>query len=102
MQRLACDELFSDLTLERGAVRSMLRHGFHPPEARQRWSIPFAQYVHPEGRTPPPGQLRTAIDSTGGALDPRTLTLLLGRQGPRQQIKTALDRRQKMRDAARE
>src|SRR5580704_3516499 len=59
MQRLTCDELFSDLTLERDAVRSMLRHGFHPPEARQRWSIPFPQSVHPQGRTPKRGPFST-------------------------------------------
>jgi hypothetical protein len=39
----------------------MLRHGFHPPEARQRWSIPFAQYVHPEGRTPDTDSYLTLI-----------------------------------------
>ena len=53
VQRLAGNELLGDLPLERGAVRSVLRHGFHPPEARQGGSNPIAQSVHPQGRTPP-------------------------------------------------
>ena len=52
MQRLACDELPSNLPLERGAVRPMLRHGFHPPEAQQGGSIQITRFVHPQGRTP--------------------------------------------------
>jgi len=52
VQRLTGDEFLGDLSLERRAVRSVLRHGFHPPEAQQEWSNPFAQTVHPEGRTP--------------------------------------------------
>jgi hypothetical protein len=35
VQRLARDELLSNLSLERRAVRSMPRHGSHPPEAQR-------------------------------------------------------------------
>src|SRR5580704_8386409 len=52
VQRLSRNELLSNLPLECRAVRSMLRHGFHPPEAQQAWSNPIAQSVHPQGRTP--------------------------------------------------
>jgi hypothetical protein len=34
VQRLARDELLSNLPFECGAVGPMLRHGFHSPEAR--------------------------------------------------------------------
>ena len=42
VQRLAGNELLSNLPLERGAVGPVLRHGFHPPEAQQRGSIQIA------------------------------------------------------------
>jgi hypothetical protein len=35
VQRLTSDEFFSNLPCERGAVRSIPRHGFHAPEAQQ-------------------------------------------------------------------
>src|SRR5271170_2478017 len=52
MQRLAGDELLCNLSLERGAVGTMLGHGFHPLKAQHRWSIPNPLPVHPQGRTP--------------------------------------------------
>src|SRR5260221_1301107 len=52
MQRLAGDELLRDLPLERGAVRAMLDHGFHPLKAQHHGSIQTLHAVHPEGRTP--------------------------------------------------
>ena len=60
------DELLSNLPLERGAVRSMLRHGFHPPEAQQGGSFQIAQSVHPQGRIPFPGDYSTLIDTPRG------------------------------------
>jgi hypothetical protein len=61
VQCLACDELLNDLPLERGAVRSMFRHDFHPLEAQQGGSISIAHSVHPQGRTPKGGSGFTAI-----------------------------------------
>jgi hypothetical protein len=52
VQRLARDEFLSNLAFECGAVRSVLRHDFHSPEAQQRGSIQIVHSVHPEGRTP--------------------------------------------------
>jgi hypothetical protein len=63
MQGLAGDVFFSDLPLERDAVRSMSGHGFHPLKAQHPWSIPYAQVVHSQGRTP------LAWDDWGGFYD---------------------------------
>jgi hypothetical protein len=52
MQRLAGDELLRNLPLERGAVRAMLGHGFHPLKAQHHGSIQILHSVHREGRTP--------------------------------------------------
>lgn len=52
MQRLPCDELLGNLSLECGAVGPVSRHGFHPPEAQQRGSIQIAHSVHRQGCTP--------------------------------------------------
>src|SRR5208282_5602001 len=52
MERLTGDELLRHLALKRGAVRTMLGHGFHPLKAQHRWSIPNRLRVHPQGRTP--------------------------------------------------
>src|SRR5262245_50112171 len=52
MQGLAGDVFLGDLTLKFAAVGAVLGHGFHPSKARQPWSIPNLQSVHPQGRTP--------------------------------------------------
>ena len=62
MQRLAGDELFSDLAFERDAMGTMLGHGFYSPEARQEGSNQRPQTVHPQGRTPLPGNFSMLID----------------------------------------
>jgi hypothetical protein len=41
---------------------SMLRHGFHPPEAQQHRSIPIALSVHSQVCTPFGGQTSAPID----------------------------------------
>ncbi len=51
VQRLAGKEFFSDLSLERRAVRSVLCHGFHPSEAQQGVNSNRSS-VHRQGRTP--------------------------------------------------
>jgi hypothetical protein len=61
VQCLARDEFLSDLPFESGAVRSVLRHGFHSPEAQQRGSIQIAHSVHPQGRTPRWGNRRPKL-----------------------------------------
>src|SRR4051812_16827801 len=66
MQGLACHELLSHLSLERRAVGSVLRHGFHPPEAEQGWSNPTPQSVHPKGRTPIGGPFCARCVIAGG------------------------------------
>jgi hypothetical protein len=44
----------------------MLRHDFHPPEARSGGSIQIARPVHPQGRTPIQGPASKPIDSHSG------------------------------------
>src|SRR5271165_2654979 len=63
MERLTGDELLRHLALKRGAVRTMLGHGFHPLKAQHRWSIPNRLPVHPQGRTPIGGQNSPPIDT---------------------------------------
>jgi hypothetical protein len=52
VERLARDELLSDLTFEFDAVGAVLGHGLHPLKARRSRSIPNLQAVHRQGRTP--------------------------------------------------
>ena len=56
MQSFPRNELLRNLSFECGTVRSVLRHGFHPPENQQGGSIQIAKTVHPQGRTPSGGQ----------------------------------------------
>lgn len=57
MRRLPGKGPLSDLSLERRAVGSVLRHRFHPPEAQHGPPNPTIQSVHAEGRTPPEGEI---------------------------------------------
>jgi hypothetical protein len=52
VERLARDELLSDLPFELYAVGVVLGHGLHPLKARRSRSIPNLQAVHRQGRTP--------------------------------------------------
>lgn len=47
----------------------MLRHGFHPPEARPGGSIQIAQSVHPKRRTPESGKICTLFCSAARHTD---------------------------------
>ncbi len=52
VQGLPRNVLLRNLSFECGTVRSMRRHGFHPPEDQQGGAIQIARSVHSEGRTP--------------------------------------------------
>jgi hypothetical protein len=54
-----------NLPLERGAVGTMLGHGFHPLKAQHPWSIQKPHSVHPEGRTPKGDLLSKRFDMKG-------------------------------------
>jgi hypothetical protein len=46
VKRFARNKFLSDLSFEFDAVGAVPGHGFHPPKARQSWSIPIPQNVH--------------------------------------------------------
>jgi hypothetical protein len=46
VKRFARDKLLGDPSFEFDAMGAVSGHGFHPPKARQPWSIPSPQDVH--------------------------------------------------------